>query len=205
MPKTSELKELFSDKRMQRYLSRSLDKPFDEYKNNIQQSMDMYKLISYFEVILRNKMDKVLTQKYGDWHLKNSDFIQKVLEPEQQSQLMYVINLPRVDSNDKDKIISELQLGFWTSLFNKKYDQSIWKDKSVYKVLGFVSMKGLSYQMNKIRKFRNRIFHQEIILTYQPDKMYDLIYKYLFEMIPEGYKTKKVLKEELKKPRYLSR
>ncbi len=62
--------------------------------------------------------------------------------------------------------MSELTFGFWTSLFDTKFELTLWKN------LRFAfpncpkqnrKRKIISAKLNSIRKFRNRIFHHESI------------------------------------------
>lgn len=63
-------------------------------------------------------------------------------------------------------IIAELTFGFWTSLFDVKFEKSLWKSLR----LSFPNCpkeirkrKTMSSKLNGIRKLRNRIFHYEAI------------------------------------------
>lgn len=64
------------------------------------------------------------------------------------------------------RIISELSFGFWTSLFDTKFEMTLWKTlrlsfpncpKAIRK------RKTMSSKFNSIRKLRNRIFHHEAV------------------------------------------
>ena len=72
-----------------------------------------------------------------------------------------------------DRIISELTLGFWTTLFSKKYNQCKFQSYLVKKV--FVncpksqkSIQNIQVYVNEIRELRNRVCHYERICHY-PD------------------------------------
>ena len=63
-----------------------------------------------------------------------------------------------------DRIISELTLGFWTTLFSKKYNQYKFQSYIVKKV--FVncpksqkSIQNIQVYINEIRELRNRVCH----------------------------------------------
>ena len=61
-----------------------------------------------------------------------------------------------------DKLVSELTLGFWTSLFNKYYAKDYWKPLMYAFPLLNNKQKHrnvIAFKLNNIRKFRNRIFH----------------------------------------------
>lgn len=64
------------------------------------------------------------------------------------------------------KIISELSFGFWTSLLDSRFEQTLWKNIR----LAFPNCpktirqrKTMSSKFNGVRKLRNRIFHHEPI------------------------------------------
>lgn len=64
------------------------------------------------------------------------------------------------------RIVSELTFGFWTSLFDARFEMTLWKSLR----LAFPNCpkhirqrKAISSKFNSIRRFRNRIFHHEAI------------------------------------------
>lgn len=63
-------------------------------------------------------------------------------------------------------MVAELTFGFWTSLFDTKFERVLWKDLR----LAFPKCpkmerqrKSISSKLNSIRKLRNRVFHHESI------------------------------------------
>jgi len=162
-------------------IARYLDKTFPEW----------YKPTpSFLKKIHRDDTRHRLYKKVNDiikestFTNKQNKFINKVLQREQQNQLRIAIE--RIIQHNKDinrnNLISELNLGFWTCLFLKTYEQSMWNNKG-YKEI-FPSLKTIkSYTRIKrdldfIRKIRNRIFHNEQILVYSPNKTLDLLKLY---------------------------
>ncbi|GMR16712.1 MAG: hypothetical protein BMS9Abin31_1081 [Gammaproteobacteria bacterium] len=69
------------------------------------------------------------------------------------------------------RIIAELNFGFWTSLLDKRYEQTLWPAliKASFPHMPKTSRtrKNLSKRFNKIRHLRNRIFHHEPIWYWQ--------------------------------------
>ncbi|HKK10318.1 MAG TPA: hypothetical protein VJ939_05745, partial [Bacteroidales bacterium] len=62
------------------------------------------------------------------------------------------------------RVIAELSFGFWTSLFDSRFEKTLWKNLR----LAFPNCpkhirqrKTMSSKFNGIRKLRNRIFHHE--------------------------------------------
>ena len=78
----------------------------------------------------------------------------------------------RKEQISHDKIIAELSFGFWTSLFRKSYSNlfRINNIKSIFPCIPnknkkLINRQILDTELNKIRKFRNRIFHYEKIIN----------------------------------------
>lgn len=102
-------------------------KAVEFYKANIAISEALYTPVSILEVALRNKIDKELSHKYqrpdwyAGWHLH------PVLrfawhEINQSINRLHDDNKPITP----DKIVASLMFGFWTSLFNERYERELW-------------------------------------------------------------------------------
>ena len=67
-----------------------------------------------------------------------------------------------------DKIIAELMFGFWTSLFNDRYEKELWSNlRFVFPHMpkSIRQRKNISSPLNDIRRsLRNRIYHNEPII-----------------------------------------
>ena len=145
-----------------------LDKAIQHYISNILISESFYPLLAILEVGLRNSIDFQLTQRFGveNWFESNefvkiaSRFqIDRISEARSNVQAEKKVVTP-------GKIISELSFGFWTSLFDTKFEMTLWKSLR----LSFPNCpkeirkrRSMSAKFNGIRKLRNRIFHHEAI------------------------------------------
>ena len=72
----------------------------------------------------------------------------------------------RKEYSSPSKIIAELTLGFWVSLFNVEYERVLWKDlRRVFPNMPKTERKRKKVApfLNRFRTFRNRIFHHEPI------------------------------------------
>jgi len=159
----------FSEKRMEKYFKRYVDtdKALMHYQCNIELAEAFYPCISVFEVLLRNSISRELTKLFGreDW------YVQFASTPGLTDLNKYITQANKQIANRKEyssssKIIAELTLGFWVSLFNVEYERILWKD--LRKV--FLNMpkkerqrKKVAPPLNRFRTFRNRIFHHEPI------------------------------------------
>ena len=113
-------------------------------------------------------MDYQLTRKFNDenW-FENTDFIKIASSYQIDSISDARKNIYREKKIvTSGKIIAELSFGFWTSLFDARFEMSLWKNLR----LAFPNCpkrirqrKTMSAKFNGIRKLRNRIFHHEAI------------------------------------------
>jgi len=146
-------------------------KQLKEYRRNIKLCRDFYPELDFFEVTLRNAIDTALTSfvNGADW--------MTTLPLDQQTLYKITEVKNRLQKQNKqithDRIISELTLGFWTTLFSKKYNQCKFQSYLVKKV--FVncpksqkSIQNIQVYVNEIRELRNRVCHYERICHY-PD------------------------------------
>ena len=146
----------------------------EEYKSNLQFSNRFYIPLSVLEVALRNAIAQHLNQFYGQsWLLNEAQFLQrdalaKIHEAKEKIE-------KRNEEVTQDKLIAELPFGFWSSLFQKPYDRIMRTQtlKQIFPKLPskneqLIDRKYMSSELNKIRKFRNRIFHHEKVI-YKPE------------------------------------
>lgn len=162
--------KVFSDKRMERYFALY---PYDEqravvhYRCNLQLSEAMYVPISVLEVTLRNALCRELIHMTGrdDWYAVFPN------TPGLSNLNRYITQASKQISGRHEqitpsKIVAELTLGFWVSLFNSEYERILWKDlrrafPNMPKMIR--KRKNISAPLNRFRVFRNRVFHNESI------------------------------------------
>lgn len=162
--------KVFSDKRMERYFTLY---PCDEqraiihYGCNLQLSEAMYVLLSVFEVTLRNALCRELSQMTGrdDWYavFPNTPGLSNLNRYITQATKQISIRHEQITPS---KIVAELTLGFWVSLFNSEYERILWKDLRrafPYMPKSIRQRKNVSAPLNRFRVFRNRVFHNESI------------------------------------------
>ena len=165
------IERIISSERLEpyiRYHDDDFDKALEHYKANIEISEAFYPMLSILEVGLRNNMDYQLTLKFNDdnW-FENNEFIKIASSYQIDSISDARKNIYREKKVvTPGKIIAELSFGFWTSLFDAKFEMSLWKNLR----LAFPNCpkrirqrKTMSAKFNGIRKLRNRIFHHEAI------------------------------------------
>ena len=165
------VERIISKERLEPYLNyhmNDLSKAIAHYKSNILISESFYPLLAVLEIGLRNSIDYQLTKRFNDkeWY-DNKEFV-KIATRFQIDRISQART--NIYSEKKEitpgRIISELSFGFWTSLFDTKFEMTLWKNlrlafpncpKNIRK------RNTMSSKFNGIRKLRNRIFHHEAI------------------------------------------
>lgn len=162
---------IISRERLEPYLilhQSDIDKAMLHYKSNILISESFYPLLAVLEIGLRNSIDYQLTKRFNDRHwYENMEFI-RIATRFQIDRISDAKS--NILSEKKEitpgRIISELSFGFWTSLFDVRFEMTLWKSLR----LSFPNCpkqirqrKTMSSKFNSIRKLRNRIFHHEAI------------------------------------------
>jgi hypothetical protein len=161
-----DLEKLLSLKRLTTYYDifpKDKSKAIEYYKLNTQISESLYPLLCNLEVALRNSIHHSFTI-----HFKTDGWFSQLKQPELFDQVNIAKRKIIAGQNfiSSDKVIAELTFGFWTALFNKQYAKDFWKPLMyAFPMMETVDKRRdkISYKLNLIRKFRNRIFHYELI------------------------------------------
>src|SRR5690606_6041710 len=143
------------------------EKAILHYKTNIELSEAFYAVLSMYEVAFRNSLNRELTEYFGtvDWYLKIASITGlKNLNGSIQTAQKHIAN--RNETITANKVIAELTMGFWVRLFNAEYELILWKP--LRKAFPYLEKSqrqrnNVSAPINKIRDFRNRVFHHEPI------------------------------------------
>jgi len=184
-----EITDLLSQKRLDKYKNVSKD-AVACHLFNCELAESFYSSLSYFEIILRNKIDKVFSKYLGDDWIFKGEYIIGRNQDNMKNALAHIKDTKK-NPADKNHIISELSLGFWVYLFLPAYNDAIWKrhpqilqevfDGSKDKVV----LQVMFSKLNIIRMYRNKIFHYGSLLTDEknkPSKIHNLIYRTIKEM-----------------------
>ncbi len=166
----AELLKYISHVRLDSYLpNETVAKQFAVYKRNIRLCKKFYPKLHYFEIIFRNSIDSVLTE-----YVNGADWITVIpFDKDSLHKINEVKNrlLKQNKTITHDRIISELTLGFWTTLFSKRYNQYKFQSILVKKVFTDCpkdqrNIKNIQIRVNEIRELRNRVCHYENIIRY---------------------------------------
>jgi len=184
--KFRDFRHYFSAARVDRYLiaaGNSTVRAVKLYKANLKTSQAFHPLLGVFEVILRNRLNDILTSHFTDpdWIInqkegfmsdsslrfiykrtgqkKTNDFLKKeIIKAEKR---LRKTKTPITSG----KIIAEQNLGFWTDLFEVHHYRLLkGKPIQIFRSLpaGY-GRKQVNFELDKVRRFRNRINHNEPI------------------------------------------
>jgi hypothetical protein len=161
-----QLKYYLSSSRFNVYLAKmdnNFDKAYRLYKVNIALSEAFYPILSVLEISLKNAVHETLKKYFQDeyWFKNNlpNEFLPFVSEAIQK------LTAQR-KAITADRIIAELNFGFWNRLFNRNYTSLLWKPlrlifKNTPKHLR--QRDTIADALYRIRTLRNRIYHYEPI------------------------------------------
>lgn len=161
-----QLKYYLSSPRFNVYLAKTnndFHKAYRLYKVNIELSEAFYPILAVLEVSLRNAINETLKLHFNDpYWFKNSlpvEFLPFVSDAAQK------LTAQR-KTITADRIIAELNFGFWNRLFNRHYTALLWKP---LRLIFQNTPKHLRQRdtiadaLYRIRTLHNRIYHYEPI------------------------------------------
>ncbi|KTD57376.1 Abi family protein [Legionella shakespearei] len=217
-----ELSIIFSEERLDGYLNHTTcnhnkTEALAAYSWNIELSQSLYPALQILEISLRNSLHLAISTHFDTEHWFELPF----LHPSEQKQIAQVINdlKKRKKPIQSGRIVAELSFGFWTSLFDIRYEhgQILWPRllKTTFQNLpkSQKTRAFLSRELNRIRFLRNRVFHHEPIwhwkdLSQQHQQILNLTnglspaalqFLNLFDHFPESYnKGKEDVSNKLK-------
>ena len=138
------------------------------YVWNIKLCESFYPLLQSLEIGLRNSIHQNICvgQNNQQWLRSSCPFLrnqerQLVLNAENQLQA-------QGKTVDSDRLVAELNFGFWTSLLNTHYETQGLRPRLLRPVFPHIARSQrtrrlIARRLNDIRHFRNRIFHHETI------------------------------------------
>jgi len=167
-----QLEQYFSTDRLNRYFAQypgNEPKAIYLYEANIAVSEALYTPLCILEVALRNKIKAELTRKYGrpDWY---ADWYKHPVMRFAWGEINNAIRHLHEDGKpiNPDKVIAGLMFGFWTSLFNDRYERELWANlRFIFPHMprAIRQRRNISAPLNDIRRaLRNRIYHNEPVI-----------------------------------------
>ncbi len=143
------------------------------YLWNVELAAAFYGPLQIFEVGLRNSIDRSFRAAYGDDWLTRPG----LLAPNEVKKVNAALDdlNKRGQPMTRGKVIAQLMLGFWAQLFSRHYEVGSTRRVSVYfwphraaEIFPFAprpmkTRKAMSTRIERVTKFRNRVFHHEPI------------------------------------------
>ena len=186
-----EIEALLSAKRLAKYQGLSTEDAFKYHLFNSELAESFYQSLSYFEIVLRNKIDVVLSRHLGEnwifnqqYHIgKNENHFNDAIERiKREKGASYISN--------RDCVISELVFGYWSFMLSSAYNKVLWNkyptmiDEIFENSKDAVKLSKISYDINKIRLYRNKVFHYGSLLVYtddydKPQHIHNVVYNLL--------------------------
>lgn len=160
-----------SKTRLYKYAIINKDNQLKAYEDNLAVSEKIISMISFFEVIFRNKINMVLVSKFGADYLRNKNR-GKIFDKTEQRMIDSAYNKSEKESIKilESKVLTELTLGFWC-MIAKKY--SLWTEclHKIHPNKKGVKFKIFKRQITLIADIRNKIAHHERIVKKRPYSM----------------------------------
>lgn len=170
-----QLRKAISHERLEAYQARSnADSELllaAHYAQNIALSESLYPAFQAIEIALRNSVHDTIAAACKSEAWFEARF--NILLPQELDAIEKARATLRRGNKDATpgRIMAELNFGFWTSLFDLRYEQRLWP-LHLKTVLPYIpktirTRKIISSRMNRIRRLRNRVFHHEPIWYWQ--------------------------------------
>ena len=181
-------KQFISNSRLESYSN------FSEYIENLKFSKSLYLPLSILEISLKNSLDNHFINKINKNWLFNKSFIKPQLQYKIDNAIKILKQNNKLYSKNKtlthNNLMSELSFGFWIMLLKKPYSQYLrfedlkiifpnlpkTKDKKINRHFIFT-------KLNKIRFFRNKVFHHGKIINKKSMKIFSLRYMKYWDIL----------------------
>jgi len=132
---------------------------------NVQLSEALYPSLQAFEVALRNSVHRALSHHFQtEYWFDQGILLAWQWKPSARRAQLTTYRKP----HDPGRIVAELSFGFWSSMFNSPYEPLWYADGARLLDLVFPYLprsmrtrKKLSQRIERIRRLRNRVFHDE--------------------------------------------
>lgn len=137
------------------------------YRWNAALSMALHPALGLLEVALRNALHRAIAGLYGTdaWY----DLTSVALAPSEQKSIAQAKDELRKKQKpeESDRVVAELNLGFWVGLLSTKYEQQLWpkllKIAFPYIPRSVRTRATVCGRFQEIRHLRNRVSHHEPI------------------------------------------
>ena len=200
LPQFPALETAISLERFNRYLEWAKGdrgRAVELYAINTAVSEALYTPMQMLEVALRNRCHTVLSERFGSYWYDQHGVLTALHQIRQikDAKLDLVVSLSRGDRVTEavaqkltpGRIVASLTFGFWTSLFNTEYENTLWR-QCLHKVPTVppakMKRKALSRELTPVRLLRNRVAHHEPIIYHDLAKRHERIIEITGWLLP---------------------
>lgn len=164
------IRRVISDDRLETYRINPADGEVDLlgcYFWNMALSEALYPTLQCLEVALRNAVHNALSGMTGtqDWYDVQPTFLTRSEQDDISYAKAYLASQRK--PADTGRIVAELRFGFWTTLFDRRYETNIrplLKDMFPGMRRHIRNHRVVTPRLNQMRTLRNRVFHHEPII-----------------------------------------
>lgn len=134
------------------------------------------------EVTLRNVVHDAITEERGTFWFEDP----QLDEPQRDAVTVAKQELHwEKGPQTPGRIVAALNLGFWVALFAKRYEELLWRPTLHHCFDPTPARRRLHNQLNRLRRFRNRVAHHEPILQRRLQDDHDAILWVLGMLSPQ--------------------
>lgn len=184
-----------SSNRMDRYLKSATTetRAFELYELNSKLSAKLWPAIQYYEVVLRNIVDKALSQTFSENWIENESFLFALKVQKQNSIKSTIKSCTRENKSfTKNDVIADLSLSIWLEVVSRKFLDQVW-NKCIDDIFPHrphgqsveCFIQELEERFKYIKTLRNRIAHHEPIYHLNIQNGIDAITFFLKATAPE--------------------
>lgn len=138
------------------------------YRHNVKLCQKFYGVLNIFEIVLRNAVNRHYAVGFGEpdwiWRQLQADGMLAQF-PQRNKFLEEIASLKRAGKYSPDKVVASATFGFWTHLFTKVPFRL--GGQTLLRIFPFrqtgLGQKAVFKELQRIKKFRNRIAHHEPI------------------------------------------
>ena len=176
--KHKDFEEIISADRMRRYIDACNGNPqkgITLYRYNLALSSELFKIISCFEVALRNRIDHILEPHLGNDWLRDSCLPGGIFDDPKTLRTQRSINkayneLNAIDAYTPTKLMAEMEFGIWKYMYSSPQYActgqrllSVFPSKPKSTPTRQLDNKYIFNELDRINQIRNRIAHHEPI------------------------------------------
>ena len=172
----AQLSRILSPERLDAYRQRLSPSISDEallsaYLWNMALAESLYPSLQTLEVALRNAIHDAACRHFNSAHWFSMPGV--LQHPNERDAVQRAVSslTHQQKPQDAGRIVAELSFGFWTSLMDRRYEQSLWPRllKPVFPHLprSIRTRAVISRRFHRVRQLRNRIFHHEPVWYWQ--------------------------------------